>query len=76
MELQPTHEEQVAEALRTVNDCLVAIGNRIEALEKHVNEMPTPDKTYYKPSNKGEYLSLKENLDHIYYRLNKLEHGM
>ena len=76
MELKPTYEEQTNEALLAVNECLLALGKRLEALEKHVNEMPTPDKTYYKPEGEKDYLNIKGNYDLIYKRLKKLEHGM
>jgi|TARA_R100000482_G_scaffold45887_1_gene16094 hypothetical protein len=73
MEQKPTYEDQTNQALIAVNECLLALGKRLEALEKHVNEMPTPDKTYYKPEGEDKYLSLKENLDFIYERLDNLE---
>ena len=43
-------EKQLAEALNTINDCLVKVGERLNAIEKYVSELPTPDKTYYKPN--------------------------
>ena len=69
-------EKQLAEALNTLNQCLIVIGQRLDALETYVKELPTPDKTYYKPDDKDDYMNLKDNMDHIYYRLKKLEHGM
>mgnify|MGYP001181306881 FL=1 len=69
-------EQQLAEALNTINECLKTIGTRLDNLEKYVQELPTPDKTYYKPDDKDDYMNLKDNMDHIYYRLKKLEHGM
>ena len=43
-------EKQLAEALNTINDCLVKVGERLNAIEKYVSELPTPDKTYSKPT--------------------------
>jgi hypothetical protein len=70
----------LAEAFKTVNECLVQIGNRLNALEKAHNEVVdscskliTVDKVTYKPNGDYEYLSLKNNLDLIYKRLDKLE---
>lgn len=69
-------EKQLAEALNTINECLVKVGERLNAIEKYVSELPTPDKTYYKPKGKEEYMNIKDNFDEIYSRLNKIEHGM
>ena len=70
-------EKQLAEALNTINDCLIVIGKRLDALETYVQEIPTPDKTLYKPEGETDYMTLKQNLDFIYERLDNLEeHGM
>ena len=70
-------EKQLAEALNTLNECLIVIGQRLDALETYVQEIPTPDKTLYKPEGETEYMTLKQNLDFIYERLDNLEeHGM
>ena len=69
-------QEEISPALNAVNDCLIAIGKRLESLEKYVSELPTPDKTYYKPEGEKDYLNIKGNYDLIYKRLKKLEHGM
>lgn len=69
-------QEEISTALNAINDCLVALGKRLEAVEKHVSEMPTPDKTYYKPKGEEDYLNIKGNYDLIYKRLEKLENGM
>ena len=69
-------QEEISTALNAVNDCLIAIGKRLEILEKYVTELPTPDKTYYKPDGEKDYLNIKGNYDLIYKRLKKLEHGM
>ena len=36
---------------------------RLEAEEKYVQELPTPDKTYYKPEGQDECLNIKGNYD-------------
>ena len=70
-------EKQLAEALNPLNECLIVIGKRLDALETYVQEIPTPDKTLYKPEGEEDYMTLKQNLDFIYERLDNLEeHGM
>ena len=69
-------QEEVSVALNAINDCLKALHERLEAVEKYVQELPTPDKTYYKPEGQDEYLNIKANYDQIYQRLKKLEDGM
>ena len=70
-------EKQLAEALNTLNECLIVIGKRLDALETYVQEIPTPDKTLYKPEGETDYMTLKQNLDFIYERLDNLEeYGM
>ena len=70
-------EKQLAEALNTLNECLIVIGKRLDALETYVQEIPTQDKTLYKPEGETYYMTLKQNLDFIYERLDNLEeHGM
>lgn len=69
-------EYELNEALTAINDCLMAIHKRLEQLENYVNELPTPDKTYYKPEGHTEYLNIKDNYDEIYTRLRELENGL
>ena len=45
-EQQGITEQQVADAINVINDCLGKIIKRIEEVEKYVSEIPTPDKTY------------------------------
>lgn len=66
-------ENEIAKAIGAINECLEALLKRILAIENHVRELPTPDKTYYKPSDKEDYMNLKENFDEIYKRLIALE---
>ena len=72
------NEEEVATALNTVNECLRVIGERIQVLEECVSDMPlhVHDKLLYKPTDQENYLNIKENFDHLYKRLDKLENGM
>ena len=74
--MNETEREEVSTALNAINDCLRALHERLEAVEKYVQELPTPDKTYYKPEGQDEYLNIKGNYDQIYQRLKKLEDGM
>ena len=66
-------EEDYREAMDTINDCLIRLGKRLEDLEKYVNELPTPDKVYYKPDEYPDYLNIKGNYDEIYRRIKDLE---
>ena len=65
--------DEINQALMTINDCLLAIGKRLEALETYVTELPTPDKTLYRPTGYDEYLNIKGNYDEIYRRIGELE---
>ena len=69
-------EEDIANALNTVNQCLQVIGQRLDAIEQYVQELPIHDKILYKPKNHPDYLNIKENYDEIYSRLEKLDNGM
>ena len=69
-------EVSIGDSLVAVNECLIAIHKRLEALESYVNELPTPDKTYYKPEGDEDYLNLPGNLKEIYRRIGELENGM
>ena len=60
-----TEREEVSTALNAINDCLKALHERLEGVEKYVQELPTPDKTYYRPEGKEDYLNLKENPTHL-----------
>ena len=37
-------EEDIANALMSVNDCLQVIGQRLDAIEQYVQELPIHDK--------------------------------
>ena len=64
------------EAHEVINMCLGQIGERLAAIEKYLNELPTPDKIMYKPKGAEDYLNMKENYDEIYKRLEALESGL
>lgn len=68
--------ESLNEALVALNDCMKVIGERLDALEKYVVEIPTPDKVLYKPRGAEDYLDMKGNYDEIYRRIGELENGM
>ena len=67
------NEENINEALVAINDCLQNLGERLAAVELYVQELPTPDKTYYKPEGYDDYLNIKGNYDEIYKRISALE---
>ena len=75
-ELTEVSWEQIGETIKTLNECILALGKRLQAVEKYVSELPTPAKTYYKPEGYEDYLNLKGNFDEIYRRIKELENGM
>jgi hypothetical protein len=57
-----------------INEICKALIERLEKLETYVTtEITHPGNIRYRPERTEEYLSLKENLDLIYERLNNLE---
>ena len=75
-ELVEVSAEQIALSLKNINECLLALGKRLQEVEKYMTELPTPAKTYYKPEGYEDYLNLKQNYDEIYRRLRELENGV
>tara|TARA_R100000005_G_scaffold87334_1_gene56547 strand:- start:495 stop:731 length:237 start_codon:yes stop_codon:yes gene_type:complete len=75
-ELVEVSAEQIALSLKNINECLIALGKRLQEVEKYMTELPTPAKTYYKPEGYEDYLNLKENFDEIYRRIRELENGV
>lgn len=78
----------IHDAMETVNDCLIKIGERLNDLEsahnivvEYIEKIQSVDKVLYKPvgtdiQNEMEgYLNIKENLDLIYQRLGVLENN-
>ena len=59
--------------MSTVENQAILQSQCIEALEKHVNELPTPNKVFYKPKGYDDYLDMKQNYDELYGRIIKLE---
>ena len=62
-----------SEAIDTIDKCLLRIAERLQAVEKYLNELPTPDKVYYQPDGYPDYLNIKGNYDEIYRRIKDLE---
>lgn len=61
-------------AHNVLNEICKALHTRIEKLEEYITTQIThPGNIRYRPEGNEEYLSLKENLDFIYQRLNNLE---
>jgi hypothetical protein len=75
-ELVEVSAEQIALSLKNINECLLALGKRLQEVETYMSELPTPAKTYYKPEGYEDYLNLKENFDEIYRRIRELENGV
>ena len=75
-ETEEASAEQIGQILTNVNECLLALGKRLQEVEKYVSELPTPAKTYYKPEGYEDYRNLKENFDEIYRRIRELENGV
>lgn len=65
--------EQIGQAFVAVNEVLKSLVERVHKLEEYVNELPTPDKIYYKPKGYDDYLNLKQNFDELYKRVRELE---
>tara|TARA_R100001463_G_scaffold4299_1_gene16331 strand:+ start:481 stop:750 length:270 start_codon:yes stop_codon:yes gene_type:complete len=65
--------EQIGESLKTINECLKLLGNRLKEVEAYVSELPTPSKTYYKPKGYEDYMNLADNFTEIYRRLDKID---
>lgn len=57
-----------------INEICKALIDRLEKLETYVTtEITHPGNIRYRPEETEDYLTLKENLDLIYKRLNNLE---
>ena len=67
---------QIGETLTNINECLRLLAERVKEVEKHMNELPTPAKTYYKPEGYDDYMNLAGNFTEIYKRLDKIENGV
>ena len=65
--------EQLGESLKTINECLKLLGNRLKEVETYISEIPTPSKTYYKPKGYEDYMNLADNFTEIYRRLDKID---
>ncbi|AET72596.1 hypothetical protein P29A0810_078 [Synechococcus phage S-CAM8] len=74
--MTPEEVQSLNDALVALNGCIKVLGERLEALEKYVVELPTPDKVLYKPKDVEEYLDMKGNYDEIYRRIGELKDGM
>tara|TARA_A100001201_G_C4079613_1_gene198482 strand:- start:511 stop:798 length:288 start_codon:yes stop_codon:yes gene_type:complete len=61
-----------AEAHEILNNTIVSIKGNIDDIVNHVSTLPTADKILYKPEG-ADYMNIKENFDHIYERLGRLE---
>ena len=64
------------EAHEAINMCLVAIGERLNAIEEYLKTISPPQNIKYKPSGQDTYLDMRENYDQIYSRLEALESGL
>lgn len=65
--------QQIGETLTNINECLRVLAERLKEVEKHMNELPTPAKTYYKPEGYDDYMNLAGNFTEIYRRLQLVE---
>ena len=60
-------------AHEALNECIVALSNRIKDIEEFVITFPTPDKILYKPYDASDYMNFKDNMDYIYSKIKRLE---
>jgi len=58
-------------AHEVLNEICKSIIKRLDNIEEYTTTLLS--KIRYRPEDRGDYLSLKENLDYIYGRLNNLE---
>lgn len=70
----------IGEALKTVNECILTLNERLTTCESTLsaiveahNHLQTVDRVTYRPPGSEEYMTVKDNLDLIYDRLEKLE---
>lgn len=64
--------EDNAEAHEILNTTIISIKENIDEIVNYVSTLPTPDKILYKPEG-ADYMNIKDNFDHIYERLTRLE---
>ena len=62
------------EAHEAINMCLEAIAGRLVEIEKRLQELPTPDKTYYQPPDEDKDLDLFQNFTKIIENFRKRNH--
>ena len=65
--------EHLNKAMKQLDDAIMGLHERLSAVEVRLAETPTPDKILYKPTGSDDYLNMKDNYDHIYERISKLE---
>lgn len=59
-----------------LNEICKGLMKRIDKLEEYVTtQITSPSNIRYRPEGEEDYLTLKENLDLIYKRLNSIEGG-
>tara|TARA_B100000427_G_scaffold309162_1_gene297952 strand:- start:12751 stop:12987 length:237 start_codon:yes stop_codon:yes gene_type:complete len=61
------------EAHDVINMCLQQLGEKVDGIEKNLQELPTFDKVFVKNEKKGEYVHFIEIIKDIYERLDKIE---
>tara|TARA_B100000945_G_C19947562_1_gene396962 strand:- start:5 stop:262 length:258 start_codon:yes stop_codon:yes gene_type:complete len=61
------------EAHEVINMCLKQLGEKVENIEKNIQELPTFDKVFVKNDKKDEYVHFIEIIKDIYERLDKIE---
>lgn len=67
--------DQLAYLLTQVGKAIENLSKRVAACEGALSKLPPPsaDMIQYKPPGSDKYLNIKEILDDLYERLNKLE---
>ena len=69
--VDPWQDNQAAHEV--INMCLSQIAERLVEIEKRMLELPTPDKTFYRPADEDKDLDLFQNFTKIYEKLDKIE---
>lgn len=81
MKLPPTADQRFAEneaAHNIINEILTSLIQRINELEKSVQNIPVIDKDsiQYKIKETGEYHNLAETFDILFDKLNRIENAI
>ena len=58
-----------AQALNTVNECIIKLAERTQIIEEYVAETPSLDKIQYNPKNTEENLNFYQIINDLYEKI-------